>query len=88
MCGSTVFVYLRLFLYVCVLLFVNLVIVAKAVLSVLEMYVDVELCELPTFFVCVFCDLGWRKRCCDGCVLGLEIVELPVYDWLAATRRQ
>ena len=67
-----------------------MVIIIKAVL---EMYADGELCELPTFFVCVVMRPGmdpdqlWRV---SWALNGIDhnIVELSVYDWLAAIRRQ
>ena len=80
------------FVFVCVFvsLFLIMVIIIKAVL---EMYADGELCELPTFFVCVVMRPGmdpdqlWRVSwALNG--IGHNIVELSVYDWLAAIRRQ
>ena len=71
-------------------LFLIMVIIIKAVL---EMYADGELCELPTFFVCVVMRPGmdpdqlWRVSwALNG--IGHNIVELSVYDWLAAIRKQ
>ena len=57
----------------------------------LEMYADGELCELPTFFMRVVLRPGmdaaqlWRVSwALNG--IGHNIVELSVYDWLAAIR--
>ena len=90
-CASTLLVYVTLYLYVCLFrCFLIMVIIIKAVL---EMYADGELCELPTFFVCVVMRPGmdpdqlWRVSwALNG--IGHNIVELSVYDWLAAIRRQ
>ena len=71
-------------------LFLNLVIVAKAVV---EMYADGELYELPTFFACVVLRPGidrdqlWRLSWASNGI-GHNIIKLSVYDWLAAITRQ
>ena len=61
--------------------------------AVIEMYEDKETCALPTEFVSVVLrpgmapELLWRVSwALNG--IGHNIVELSVYDWLAAIRRQ
>ena len=61
--------------------------------AVNEMYADHEECDLPTEFVCVVlkpgmsAELLWRVSwALNG--IGHNIVELSLYDWLAAIRRQ
>jgi len=61
--------------------------------AVIEMYVDGEICELPSEFITVVMrggmlpELLWRVSwALNG--IGHNIVELSVFDWLAAIRRQ
>ena len=61
--------------------------------AVLEMYADGEICELPSEFISVVLrggmlpELLWRVSwALNG--IGHNIVELSVFDWLAAIRRQ
>ena len=61
--------------------------------AVLEMYADGEICELPSEFISVVMrggmlpELLWRVSwALNG--IGHNIVELSVFDWLAAIRRQ